>query len=839
MPTQFLSRAAELSHELNLISERNVCVLTKTRHACCVVPETIKGNTMKQTSQPKVRLLATAVALASSPFLAMPAMAQSQPGLEEIVVTARYREESLQVSPLAVTAISSQEVDARQFTSSADIGYNIPNASFRPAQAAYGNTMTAFIRGIGQSDFDFAFEPGVGVYIDDVYHPTTMGSMMDLMDLERVEVLRGPQGTLFGRGSLGGAIRLVSKAPTGDDTGNIAITAGEFGRKDLRASYDFAITDGLYARVSAMSKYREGHQDRIDFACAYPALAGTLPSQGGNRLSNCKLGTNGGEDVTGYRGALLWEASDDLTLQFTIDQQDDKSEVRANTLLTTNVIGNYVAWDQFIYDTYGIHYDNRFVPDSPYISYATFNDPLTGTAVPPKTSLQNGGWSLKGDYIFNDDHSVTVIYAQRNFDSLFGNDHDVSPITIQQVDGIQNMDTKTLEVRFSGLLFDGRAEYTAGTFLYRGDVNSAQRVIFPGTLYTPGGAYPTTSDGVLVNGFIANEAEHDSVFAHVVYDLTDRLSLTVGGRYSEDSKYSDFDNSQVQAIVDAKDDRWDWKAGLDYQLTEEIMVYASAASGYRPQAYNPRPFQASQFKPVDGEEAVSYDLGVKGDFFDNTLRLNAALFYTDYKQRITSAGGTDCLRNNDGSLVDPVAPGTPGAVTDTFGDTCSRTTSLTRYINTPGEIDGFELEATWRPTEALTITGMFGYTGWDSPDLNNNVVTKLPANVPETNWALSGQYDFFLSNGAQLSPRLDYYGQDDICTSVTSLNSCSEGYKLLNARLTWISPDQTWRAALGMTNVTDEEYYLNRFDGTAFGQPYTQGQPGRPQEWYLTVSREF
>src|SRR5690606_21530184 len=157
--------------------------------------------------QPKISSLAAAIAVASSPMMFSSAALAQQTGIEEVVVTARYREESLQVSPLAVTAISADEIDARSFTSSADIGYHIPNASFRPAQAAFGNTMTAFIRGIGQNDFDFAFEPGVGVYIDDVYHPTTMGSMMDLMDLERVEVLRGPQGTLFGRGSLGGAIR--------------------------------------------------------------------------------------------------------------------------------------------------------------------------------------------------------------------------------------------------------------------------------------------------------------------------------------------------------------------------------------------------------------------------------------------------------------------------------------------------------------------------------------------------------------------------------------------------------------------------------------------------------
>src|SRR5262249_17794441 len=125
-------------------------------------------------------------------------------GLEEVVVTARYREENLQQTPIAITAITTEDIEQRGFTTTSDIAYSVPNASFRPAQAAFGNTQTAFIRGIGQNDFDFAFEPGVGIYVDDVYYPTTMSSQFDLMDLERVEILRGPQGTLFGRGSIGG-----------------------------------------------------------------------------------------------------------------------------------------------------------------------------------------------------------------------------------------------------------------------------------------------------------------------------------------------------------------------------------------------------------------------------------------------------------------------------------------------------------------------------------------------------------------------------------------------------------------------------------------------------------
>src|SRR5262245_58679344 len=159
---------------------------------------------------------------------ASPSFAQATPDqkpeersgpLEEVTVTARYREEDLQQTPIAITAITAEDIQARDFSSSYELGYTVPNAALRQTQAAFGNTMSAFIRGIGQYDFLPEFEPGVGVYFDDVLFPVTMGSMVDLLDLERVEVLRGPQGTLFGRGSIGGAIRYVSKKPRGDDTG--------------------------------------------------------------------------------------------------------------------------------------------------------------------------------------------------------------------------------------------------------------------------------------------------------------------------------------------------------------------------------------------------------------------------------------------------------------------------------------------------------------------------------------------------------------------------------------------------------------------------------------------
>ncbi len=168
--------------------------------------------------------VAAACGLGSAPAVAQGAQQQEASGLEEIVVTARFKEEKLQETPIAITAVTGEELQSRGFQNAYEIAYAVPNASLRPAQAAFGASMSAYIRGIGQYDFLPEFEPGVAIYFDDVLHPVTFASAVDLMDLERVEVLRGPQGTLFGRSAIGGAIRYISKPPQGDETGNISVT---------------------------------------------------------------------------------------------------------------------------------------------------------------------------------------------------------------------------------------------------------------------------------------------------------------------------------------------------------------------------------------------------------------------------------------------------------------------------------------------------------------------------------------------------------------------------------------------------------------------------------------
>jgi len=795
--------------------------------------------------------------------------------LDEIIVTSRYREERLQETPISITAITAAEIEVRAFTTAYEIGYTVPNASFRPAQAAYGNTMTAFIRGIGQYDFDQAFEPGVGIYVDDVYQPFVMGTELDLIGVERVETLRGPQGTLFGRGSIGGVMRLVSRKPQGDESGFINLTIGEFDRIDVSAGYDFSITDNLFAQVSGASRKRTGYQDVIDFACAFPSQAGNLQVRDASRGRNCQIGTQGGQDVNAFRAALRWVPNDDVELTLRADTQNDQSEARADALIAIqypqdasgNLIPNsgYTLFNnEYINHVptaaepwgYGIPYDDRFIPSNMYETYATYDDRESGVAFAPTAALRRDAVSATLNWDITDTMNLTAIGSYTDIESQLSSDADGSPLNFQVTGGQQERSWSTAEVRLNGQAMD-RLDWTVGAFYYSGEASNRQGVSFPPIMWGVfrgggAGAPPFVAVDLIenvvtlgVNAENIGDHENTAVFGHIVYGLTDRLSLNAGLRSSNDTKDVAFDNGFYIGPINIDDDHTDWMLGLDFQAADDILVYGSAASGYRPPSYNPRPFSAAQAVSVGGEEVVSYEIGLKSDLFDGQMRLNLAAFFTDYEQRIVPIGGTEC--------VPPLlAPTDPGAIQDSNGDYCAAITSLTSYQQLPDtEITGAELEVMWRPVDALSISGVIGYTDWSSPEVDNcdlnldgspdpGVTCHSSTNfVPEYNWSLGISYDIDTSSGATVTPRVDVYGQTEICSAFASQLSCSEGYELVNLRLQWESPDSAWTVAVGGTNVTDEEYWLNRFDLTLFGQNTVEGQPGRPAEWYVSFGRQF
>ena len=837
----------------------------------------------------------------NAPAAAQTPAADEATGLDEIVVTARFREEKLQETPIAITAISGEELRAKGIESAYEVAYTVPNASLRPTQAAFGASMSAYIRGIGQYDFLPEFEPGVAIYFDDILHPVTFASMIDLMDLERVEVLRGPQGTLFGRGSIGGAIRYISKPPTGEEGGDIAVTYGAFNRVDIRASYDFKLSDTIFARVTGVSKKRNGYQDVYDFACKYPQLAGygdglgadgsaglgtdgapdavapgsaadnafSIPRTTQNRGGKCKLGTQGGQDVTGARAQLRFAPSETWDLTLSGEYMNDESEARADTLvhIGRNPGGPFVGqlpvpfnfWNNTQVARTGVPFDDRFVPDSPYVSYATYSDPVTGFRTNPQTAFENQTFSAKANIHIGEDMLLEIIGSNSKFNGHFSTDSDQSPYSVQLVDGIQDVTANTAEVRLSGTAADA-LDWTFGAFWYKGDFTNSQQVSIPAFVPT----------ALLVNGQNTTSSENLSGFAHTVWHVNDRFSVTAGVRYSTDQKDEEFDNSIVVTQLDTDESHFDWKAGVDFKLAQGMLLYASAATSYRPQAFNPRPFQVTQFVPVDGEEATSYEIGWKSDLADNRLRINVAAFYVDYNQRILPIGGTECLADSNGNYLYLTTPNAPGASQDSLGQWCTdpngppppgATTSRTFYNNIPATVQGAEIELQWVPIDGLTISGQYGYTDFqgdefDDPSLlGNPAVTDItsdnPIYVPTDNWSVSFAYSFGKSGDhGSFTPRVDYYGQSMICSGIrtnvtpnnidtTEAQACSQGYELLNARLEWASPEDSWRIAVGATNLTDEEYYLNKFDLTAFGQPTLEGQPGAPREWYVQFTKNF
>src|SRR3990167_5926076 len=199
--------------------------------------------------------------------LAVPAYAQDEPAADqdadsgqrtnEIVVTAEFREANLQDTPIAITAVNAEMLEARGQTDISQVAAQAPNVTLTPQPQNGGTGLIAYIRGVGQTDFNYAMDPGVGLYVDDVFIPTLSSSLMDLMDLDRIEILRGPQGTLAGKNAIGGAIKLFSQKPKGDGSGSLQATYGSFNRVEVRGMADFRINDNLAARVSGVVKARD------------------------------------------------------------------------------------------------------------------------------------------------------------------------------------------------------------------------------------------------------------------------------------------------------------------------------------------------------------------------------------------------------------------------------------------------------------------------------------------------------------------------------------------------------------------------------------------------------
>jgi len=747
-------------------------------------------------------------------------------GLDEIVVTATYSAQNLQDTPIAITAITGDGLAARNLDNVQELGASIPNAFIRPGSAAQAGAVTIAMRGVIQTEYNYAFDPGVGVYVDDVYHGTQVGSAFDLVDIDRVEVLRGPQGTLFGKNSLGGAIRVFSKAPSGDNTGNIEVTYGRYNRMEIKGSYDFKLGENLFARVSGIGQKVDGYVDQLDFTCQMiangtPELAGSFPSRvQGDK--NCKIGSEGGKKLFAGKVMLRYVPTDDLEINVWGEYSDNDLEMPGDVLIRTNAstTDGYVSRrnDEF-FAKYGIRYDNRFVPGNRYSTYATWADPDTGRQYPNYAGVE--GWSVAGkvDYDVADNVHAKFIAAYKTYDASYTHDPDASPLGMSNAYFPLHHKQTSLELQLTGKLFDDMLEWTAGGYYYdaAGDILGAIDPYVYGRW--------TIDDKI--------KDKNRSAFVHLVFHATDQLSITGGLRWSKTSKSYTFDHPGLLTIADpvvGRIKRVDWKIGADFKLTDDLMFYGQAATGFRPPGVNPRPTTAIQLLPFDAEEMTSYELGIKSEFFDRRVRLNLAGFYSDYSKRLSSVLRYECT-----GLTTPVD----------LPSQCGTRPFVQWFIfeTVPAKVKGIEAELTAEPVEGLRINGTLGYNKFV-----NGVKTpgqpgyRNPEQLIQPEWNASAGIEYAIPfGGGSLTPRLDWFYQSHMTFGPTTVSPRTDlftvpAYSVFNGRIAFNSADDDWQIAVSATNLFNKFYYYNLFSGSGFA---LSGQPSRPREWAVSVKRKF
>ena len=743
---------------------------------------------------------------------------QSVP-LTEIIVTAQFRKENIQDVPIAMTAVSSAMMEARSQNSLADIAQQAPNVQLVQTGGAFGPGMTAYIRGIGQADFDPAFAPGVGVYIDDVYYTSLTGSDFALLDLNRVEILRGPQGTLSGANSEGGSIKLYTEKPKGDDSGYVKVQYGQRNLIDIGAMGDWALIPGsLFLRVSGVSRNQDGYVTRYDYGCLVPASG--IPSSGGYN-QNCVAGKEGGTDYHAGRLALRWLASDNFEVNLTGDVSIDNSEVAGTTLLAVNPS---VGWPSGLINSKLPPTTNvaQFIPSSPYVSYANFC--ATGIAGnnycwAPYTYTKVWGTNLTMDWKLSDTLAVKSITGYREFNSQWTNDDDASPVGSSL--GWSELDNHTLtqELRLSGNV--GKViDYTVGGFFLD------QVTTYP-THQVLDYIFPASFD------FLGDDpiAEKDYAgFANATWHIVDRLNLNLGVRYtslSKDYTYNrynpatigggdsvffppPFENGEVGSYSGS---HVDFRANLYYHWTPDLMTYASISTGFKGGGTNPRPFIPQQIQPFGNETLTAYEVGMKSDWFDHSLRANVAAFYNKYKQMQVVL--LTCPQFG-GPAGEPCAAPINGGNSNIYGG------ELELNYN----IGGFSLDGSYSH-QHFEFTYVDPNTGITLGDL-------YPG-FQDSKWSLGAQYQLRLPNAASITPRLDFsYSSGYFTNANNDPESWLPGYHLLNGRVTYKPDDGNWDVSVVGYNLANGIWYTQLFDLTTLeGMKY--GIPSVPR----TVSIEF
>lgn len=689
---------------------------------------------------------------------------EAEGGLEKIQVTARRTVESLQEVPVAITSISDAEMTERGMFELIELQAMSPNLTLQRSRGT-NSTLTAFIRGVGQQDPLWGYEPGVGIYIDDVYLARPQGAVLDILNVERVEVLRGPQGTLYGKNTIGGAVKYVIKEMTGDAEFAVQGAFGSYNQRDVRITGQLPITEELYLGYGYADLNRDGFGKY---------LLSALPDQDRENYN---------KDLTAARLTLEYKPSDDLFFRLSWDKTDDESNAKGGFRLLPSLL------------------TDAPVPDSVYDSY---------TSLPTENLVELEGISLTASWNVSDYTTLKYIFADRESYSPTNIDFDNTPLRIFDVPAVYDDEQTTHELQ---LTHDGEG-FNLVTGLYYYDGESCGQ--FQAILEVLGiAAFGTPGLTREVSG--CSNSTSTALYAQSSFDLTDKWSMTLGARYTRDEREAVVNNGLIFdtvypetgwidgyvrpndiAVPVALDDEDDWsrftpRVGVEYQHSADIMFYASYSQGFKSGTFNPR----AQVLPVpetaaDPEIVDSFEIGMRSDWNDN-LRANITLFTLDHKDRQYVS----------------ILPG------DGFADLNQRLVNAGR-----SEANGIEAEFTYLATDDLTFDLSLGWIDADFTEvLNTNVDTGevfndadrfTISNTPDLTYNLGVNY-MFTNDLGEFAFNANYYYRDDYVLFEEDSLLTQDGYGLLNMSLNWFSEDGHWTIGLHGKNLTDEEYMVGGY----------------------------
>ena len=775
----------------------------------------------------KTQTLVVSLILFSASLGSHGAIAQSRVDslLEEVVVTARKREEGLQDAPISISAFSGDSLEYRGITNIGQIADFSPNLSFQnnPSFGGSSNAAAVYIRGVGQKEFLPTTEPGVGLYVDGVYVARSVGAILDLIEVERIEVLRGPQGTLFGRNTIGGAVSVTTRKPADEFSGRVSLTAGTDSRIDFKGSLSAPFSDTFRSLFSIASFNRDGYLTRLD----------------GVEL--------GDDDTLTARAAFQWDLSDKVLIDMAVETSRDRENGPPIVLLGINFAGPIDPETPPMATIHNVSanllaggppapcafpgmelnlavagcYDNR------YVGGIDFN---AGTAPAfSESDLTSGNVNLSWN--ISDSLAFKSITAFRDLDSEFSRDGDHSPFVVSQF--FDSLEQQQFTQEFQILGSSDKYDWIAGLYYFEEDGNNINLLDFTVSSFRSGGQFDNTAI---------------AAYGQLTYNLTEQLSLTLGLRYTEEDKiflpdqiilnnpFAGSGNPQLDApflqvgsrILPLLEKEISIQettplVNLSYRFTNNLMGYFTYSEGFKSGGFTQRvfppivaPFTAPAgtadidlIPTFDPEFVEVFELGMKYSSADNRLRINGAVFSTDY---------TDIQVQ----VFTSVAP-------------------VTRNAGT-ASIRGFELEGQYIPKGGWLIDFGIGYldAGFDEIDQATTFLTTNSEfeRVPEWSFNAAVSREFAMTSGAVVIPRVDgSYRSETFNDSFNTPQIAQDAYSIVNASLTWESANSVQSLSLGVTNLTDEDYLVTGVIGDAF-QSF-EGVFARPREWYLSYSYNF